>query len=197
MAQRTGRVLAAAVIAVGALTAPASGQPRSRVEIGADVAALRLSGIDATDAGVGARVAWLPSDWLGWEASAGVFLSGRGNVERGGRKVHVLFGPKVGRHWGGAGLFAKAGLGVARVGEGRQLGPCVAIFPQPESCYGAETRLAFDAGGGVEVRPVPRVALRVGVSDLMTRLGDQSARFGHTGDLAHDLRITAGVGFRF
>ena len=175
----------------------ARAQSADRLEIGAQVTAMRLSGIDAADAGVGGRIAWRLTDALAFEAVSDFFPTGRYVVARGGRKFHALFGPKIGRRAARVGVFAKTRVGVARVGEGRQVGACILIYPPPEGCYAGETRLAFDFGGGVEVYPYARSGLRVDVGSLVTRLGASSARFGRRGDFAHDLQVAAGFGLRF
>jgi hypothetical protein len=188
----------AAILAVSAVAAvPASAQSIEGFEIGAHVTTLRLSGIDATDVGFGARLGWNLSNRVALEAEGDFFPTGRNNVMRGGRKILLLFGPKVGWRGRRVGAFAKIRSGIARVGKGRQVNVCVAIFPQPEGCYGGETRLAFDLGGAIEMYISPRSILRVDVSDLLTRLGPTSSRFGRNGDVAHDLLVGAGVGFRF
>jgi len=188
------------VVLIGAWlasTEPASAQPSARIEVGAQFTALHMSGIGATDSGIGGRFAWHVTDALALEAASDFFLTGKHHVPRGGRKVHALFGPKMG--WRGArvGIFAKTRAGFARVGEGRQVGACIQIFPPPEECYAAETRLAFDFGGVVEVYPSPRSSLRVEVGDIATHLSRSSSRFARRGDFAHDLNVAAGLALRF
>lgn len=188
------------VVLVGALLASAErawAQPAQRLEIGAQFTALHLSGIGATDSGLGGRLAWHVTEALALEGVSDFFPTGKNNVPRGGRKFHALFGPKIGWRAAQVGVFAKTRAGVARVGEGRQVGACILIFPPPEGCYAGETRLAFDIGGLVEVYPSPRNSLRIDVGDIATRLGRSSSRFARHGDFAHDLHVAVGVGFRF
>jgi hypothetical protein len=71
------------------------------------------------------------------------------------------------------------------------------VFPPPEGCFVGETRLAFDLGGGVEVYPSDRASVRVDIGSVMTRLGRSSVRFDNNSNFAHDLHVTAGVGWRF
>lgn len=180
-----------------ALAEPAWAQPGQKFEIGAQFASMRLSGIEATDAGVGAWAGWRIADAVALEAATDVFLTGQHDVPRGGRKVLALFGPKFGWRTSQVGIFGKTRAGVARVAEGRQFGVCILIFPPPESCYLSETRLAFDLGGVIEVYPSPRITLRADVGDIVSRLGKSSSRFARDGDFSHDLRVAAGAGFRF
>lgn len=179
-----------------ALAVPAWAQRAAPMELGAQFATMRLSGLEATDAGIGARFAWNVTDTFALEAVSDFFPTGRGNVLRGGRKFNALFGPKVGWRADRIGVFGKTRAGIARVGEGRQFGVCILIFPPPESCYVADTRLAFDVGGVLEFYPTERSSLRLDVGDLVTRLGRSSARFPRR-SVAHDLQVAAGVGLRF
>lgn len=180
-----------------ALAEPAWAQPAAKFEVGAHFASMRLSGMEATDAGIGAWAGWRVADALALEAATDFFLTGQHNVPRGGRKILALFGPKVGWRAAQVGIVGKTRAGIARIAEGRQVGVCILIFPPPESCYLSETRLAFDLGGVIEVYPSPRSILRVDIGDIVTRLGKSSSRFARDGDFAHDLRVAAGAGFRF
>jgi len=193
------RVLRAVLILVWcwSIAEPARAQTTDRVEVALQVGLLRLTGLDATDSGVGGRVSWNLTEAAALEAVADFFPTGAGNVPRGGRKLHALAGPRVGWRTDRVGLFAKARAGIARVSEGRQTGACILIFPPPEACYSADTRLAFDFGGGLEVYPSPRSSLRLDVGSLVTHLGPTSARFGQTGDFVRDLNVTGSVGFKF
>jgi hypothetical protein len=169
-----------------------------RFEAGAQFSAMRLSGIDVTDSGLGGWAAWNLTDVLALEVAGEFFPDGQGEVVRGGRKFQTLFGPKIVWRSNRIGIFAKGRTGVARVGEGRSSGgACIAIFPPPEGCFVGETRLAFDLGGGVEVYPSGRASIRLDIGSLVTRLGRSSIRFGNDAHFAHDLHVTAGVGLRF
>ncbi len=177
---------------------PTRAQSVERFEFGAQFTAMRLSGIDATDAGIGARVSWNVSDALTLEAVSDFFPTGRDNVVRGGRKLDALFGLKEGWRGARAGAFVKTRAGIARLSEGRAaFGVCVLIFPPPQSCYAGETRLAFDLGGVLEIYPSRRSTVRLDVGDLATRLTSSSSGFGRRGDFAHDFQVGAGVGVRF
>ena len=195
MKSTIGTVMLAALCAVA--PRPAGAQTTGRFEVGAQFSAMRLSQIDVTESGLGGRIGWSVNDLVALEAVADVFPAGADSVVRGGRKFNVLAGPRLSWHSGRLSLFGKSRMGLARLGEGRSDGPCIAIFPPPESCFAAETRLAFDVGGGVEVHPSPRTSLRFDIGSLITRLGDASHRFGRDGEFAADLQVSAGVGVRF
>jgi hypothetical protein len=189
---------------VSGFATPVSGQSLGRMEVGGQFSALRLSGPTVTkpdvpflDAGMGGRFAWIFNDTFALEAVSDFFPTGRHNVLRGGRKFQMLAGPKLGWRSDRVGVFAKTRAGVARIGEGKQEGPCVEIFPPPEGCVVAENRLAFDIGGGLEIYPTPLTSVRVDAGDLMTRINRRSYHFGRDGDFAHWLQISAGFGVRF
>src|SRR5688572_24933825 len=143
-ASRRLRLLVLAVTLL-ILSTPGLAQSPARLEAGAQFSALRNSDADVTDYGFGGRIGWQASRWLDLEASADVFPSGKDDVVRGGRKFHVLAGPRAGWRSARLGLFGKSRFGPARIGEGRPSdGVCVLIFPPPGSCYEADTRFAID-----------------------------------------------------
>jgi hypothetical protein len=179
-----------------ALSVPVAAQSVGPIEIGAQFSTMRLSGADATDTGIGGRAAWNISDNTAFEGAFDFFLTGDSVVERGGRKVVGLVGPKIGWRGSRIGLFGKARTGFARVSEGRQVGVCIQIFPQPSSCYASQTRLVLDLGGVFEFYPSNRTAVRIDVGDLITRLTQESYRFARNGNYTHDLLVTAGFAWR-
>jgi hypothetical protein len=192
------RILISAIVAACCMASePTRAQAVESFEIGAQFTAMRLSGIDTTDAGIGARASWNVNDTLTLEAVSDFFPTGKDNVVRGGRKLDALFGLKEGWRVTRGGAFVKARAGIARVGEGRGVGVCILIFPPPEACYAGETRLAFDLGGVFEIYASRRTTVRIDVGDLATRLTSSSSRFGRRGDFAHDFQVGAGVGVRF
>jgi hypothetical protein len=192
--------VAAFMLVVSVFTpCPSPAQPVEQFEAGVLVSAVRLDAVDVTDPGIGGRFAWNVSRAAALEAAADFYPAGKFDVVRGGRKAVVLAGPKLTWRSERIGLFAKARTGIARVGEGRAAGACIAaaVFPPPEGCYNAETRLAFDVGGGVEIYPSSRTSVRFDIGALITRLGDRSQRFGRNDGYARDLQVAAGVGLRF
>jgi hypothetical protein len=164
-------------------------------EAGGQLTILNDSG--QNDLGIGARVSRHVSESLAIEGVVNAYLSNREDVLRGGRKVDALAGPTVTFRAGGLGLFGKARAGFARIGEGKPAeGVCIAIFPPPEACFVADTRAAFDLGGGFDLRATPTISLRVEAGDLMTR-GGRAADPANGDSLSHDLEISVGVGVRF
>jgi hypothetical protein len=149
-----------------------------------------------SDLGFGGRIGWHFSESLALEGVVNAYLSNREDVFRGGRKVHGLAGPTLSFRTGGLGLFGKARAGFARIGEGKSGEVCIAIFPPPEGCFFADTRAAFDVGGGFDLRATPTISLRVEAGDLMTR-GGRTADPAKENSVSHDLEITVGVGVRF
>jgi hypothetical protein len=193
-------VAATALVAVSAIAVPdtVNAQTSDRFEVGAQFATMRLSGLDATDAGFGGWTSWRLNERFSLEGAAEFFPNGKNDVTRGGRKFHALFGPKALWRTSRVGVFAKTRAGVARVGEGRSgVRACILIFPPPEGCFEGESRLALDLGGGVEFYPTDESTIRVDVSSMATRLGRSSVRFANVGVFAHDLHVTMGWGWRF
>jgi hypothetical protein len=130
------------------------------------------------------------------EGVISLFPSDRDDVLRGGRKIYGLAGPRATYWIGAVGLFGKGQIGFARIGEGKGESICIAIFPPPASCFTADTRLAFQVGGGVEIKASPRLRLRVEAGDVLTR-GGRAVDFSKRDEFVHALEIAAGVGVRF
>src|SRR5262245_29842523 len=155
-----------------------------------------LNDAGQNDLGIGGRVGWHVSDAVALEGVVNAYLSHPEDVFRGGRKLQGLAGPTLTFRAGGLGLFGKARAGFARIGEGQSGRVCIAVFPPPESCFSADTRAAFDFGGGFDLRATPTVSLRVEAGDLITR-GGRTADFAVADSFAHDLEIMVGMGVRF
>jgi hypothetical protein len=177
--------------------ASAGAQSAPRFEAGAQFTAMRLAGVDITDSGVGGWAGWNVTDVVALEAVGDLFPGGKGDVTRGGRKFQALAGPRVGWRVGRLGLFGRARAGVARVGEGRSEGGCIAVFPPPEGCYSADTRFVVDLGGGIDVRSTERTTIRFDVGSLWMRLNDSSVRYSSNHDFPNDRHFSAGMGWRF
>jgi len=134
---------------------------------------------------------------VAFEAAAGVFPGGRYDPLRGGRKLFVLAGPRIGWRAASLGIFGKARAGVARIGEGRARGACIQVFPPPEGCFEAEVRLALDLGAVAEFYPSSRLVLRIDVGDLVQRLGSSGNSFAGGGGFTNSFIVSAGAGVRF
>jgi hypothetical protein len=119
---------------------------------------------------------------------------------RGGRKLAAFAGPRLGLRRGRAEVFLRARPGLVRFGEGQaDLGvTCIAIFPPPGECSLADTRLAFDLGGGVAWMGGEGVRLRLDVGDALTRFNRDSYDFPPRGGRwMHALQLSLGVGMLF
>lgn len=128
----------------------------------------------------------------------------------GGRKIQVLFGAKVGRHYKRVGLFLKARPGYVHFANGdpRQAGLCVPRFPPPSSCFErhGRTDFALDLGGVLELYPSARTFLRVDAGDtlLWTREHNVPVRTPTSAvvvfapeNTTHNFQGSVGFGFRF
>jgi hypothetical protein len=192
------RRLFGAVAIVGASVATVSAQERQPRELGVHVAALHLQDGIGTDLGVGARARWPLAGVVALEATADFLLSGRGDVERGGRKMYLLAGPSASWRSDRGAIFGFGRAGLARIGEGRQEGVCIAVFPAPERCFTAENRPAVSFGAGVAIATTPTTALRAELASVWTRLKAGSAsRPREGGSFARHTQVSAGFAVRF
>jgi hypothetical protein len=131
--------------------------------IGAHVAAHNLSEQDQTRVGYGFRLtyeAYLPFVSLDSELNFFPTSSG-GNLGETQAFFGVKFGKRIGR-WGG---FLKARPGFTHFGGG--------AF---ESRLSERTKFALDLGGGLEFELVPRLDLRLDLSDVRIYYGDAGLR---------------------
>jgi hypothetical protein len=172
----------------------ASAQSR-RIETGAHVSVLRVSEVDATDAGVGGYSAWfLTPDFaidgaLTWFPDESRVL-GLAGVQ-----------PVVG--YRNVELFAQARAGFLRF-VAQDSVVCIAVVPAPLACQLAAgyTALAADFGGGASfgVTGTPRLRIHVEASDLLVRYGLEVRR--PSGEIthafvSHNPLISVSVGWRF
>jgi hypothetical protein len=173
--------------------APSQG---SGLVVGAQFTSTQLSNGYPNDPAFGGRMTYFFSPLLGLEAQVDFFPRFERNVMAGGRKIQALFGPRIGSRWHSIGLFAKIRPGFVRYEEG-QWKPgilCVAIYPPPAGCVDPQTRLAFDAGGIIEVYPWSRGIVRVDLGTLFVRSNAKSIQ--HPSTTTRDLQVSAGVTWR-
>jgi hypothetical protein len=163
------------------------------------------SEFDSTDIGVGGRISWHPTSFLGAEAQLDLFPSGfpDGGVAFSRRRVEGLFGVTLGPHFGGIRPFAKVRPGFVTFSEASEPIACILIFPPPLSCTLASgaTVFALDVGGGVELSVGNRTFVRLDAGDRLVRYpgpaldSDRQAR--EDAFFSHDFRFAIGGGVRF
>jgi hypothetical protein len=189
------------VVLVLVIAAPASAQ--QRFEAGAQVAIARSGEFDATDTGIGGRVAWNALDLVSAEAELNVYprafpASRRTSFSSG--RVEGLFGVTAGPRLARARPFVKVRPGFVRF-RGRTIA-CILIFPPPLSCQLAEGRTVFalDLGGGIELFAGSRTFVRIDAGDRMLKYPGPSfrrARVAQDDFYSHDFRFAAGAGLTF
>lgn len=183
----------------------AEAQPdNARVELGVQVTSARSGEFDASDFGVGGRVAWRLANLIGVEAEIDWYPSdfpdppvfSRGRTEG-------LFGATVGMDLGRVTPFAKVRPGFVRFGEAPEPFPCILIFPPPIACAMASGRTVFalDVGGGVEVLATQKTFVRIDAGDRLLKypgpVFSNSGMVQTNGFWSHDFRFAAGGGLRF
>jgi predicted amidohydrolase YtcJ len=175
-----------------------------RFEAGVVVSAISLSEFAETDAGVGARVGWLPLSFVGVEAELmryprdypdGVAFSRARNA--------ALFGVTIGPRIERARPFARIRAGLTRFEEAPRPFACIRIFPPPLSCALASghTAMSIDVGGGIELRTTARTFVRLDAGDLLLKYPGPVFARGTTRRMdaffSHNLRVTAAGGVVF
>lgn len=188
---------------LSALALSAHAQSAGRVEVGGHLSVVDWGEVDATDTGIGGRVAWYPMTGVGVEAELTLYPSDVPDdpaISR--RRFEGLFGITAGPTLGRLRPFARLRPGFVRVSEAPGPVACILIFPPPLTCLLAagHTLPAIDFGGGLDVALSPRTFARVDVGDRMLRYPGPSISGGESREgkfWGHDLRVTVGGGFRF
>lgn len=186
-------------ILLACFAAPAAAQ--GHAEVAAQFVAARSSEFDATDTGVGARFTWAPAALIGADAEVNFFPNdfvGRTPFSR--SRTEGLFGVTAGPRLGPIRPFAKLRPGFLNFRSRPTV--CILIFPPPLSCQlGGRTLFALDVGGGVELFPGGRMAIRIDAGDRMLKYPGPSFRTGgvisQKDFYSHDFRFSAGAGVRF
>ena len=186
------------------LTVPAAAAAQTRFDAGVHVSFVNSGEFDTTTTGVGGRVAWYPSSWIGAEAELtfypGDFPDGRAfsSSQREG-----LFGVTVGPRLGWVRPFARVRPGFVTLSEAPAPFPCILIFPPPIACQlaGGATLAAFDLGGGVAVRRQPRLRCAwtsaTGWCATPDPVIDEEREVRTDAFWGHDSRVAIGVGVGF
>ena len=176
----------------------------SPFEAGVHVSSATSGQFDATDLGVGGRLAWYPFRSLGIESELSIYpgeFPDEPPFSRG--RVEGLFGVTIGPHINRVRPFARLRSGFLNIREAAQPFACILIYPPPLSCTLAAGRTlpVLDLGGGVELLAGQRVRLRVDAGDRLLRYPapvlDMDGERRDDAFFSHDLRVAAGVAFSF
>lgn len=176
------------------------------IETGAHGSVLRLSELDATDAGVGGYAVWFLTPVFAIDGALTWFPGSRdvkaGQVARQPR-AQGLAGIRPVVLYRSVELFAQARAGFLRFGKQDSV-VCIAIVPAPLACRLAAgyTAFAADLGGGAGfgVTRAARLRMQVEVSDLLVRYGLETRRPGGeitSGFVSHNPQVSVSVGWRF
>ncbi|HYU77599.1 MAG TPA: hypothetical protein VEK56_01360 [Vicinamibacterales bacterium] len=200
------RVRAVAVVLfllASPLNAFAQSSP-ARFEAGAHLASAASGEFNATDVGVGGRLAWFPWRAFGVEAEFTSYPRRFPDPPAFSRsRFEGLFGLTLGPAFEHARAYARVRPGFVTFHEAPGPIVCILIYPPPLQCVLAagQTLFALDLGGGVEIFPTRRTYVRVDAGDRLLRYtgpvlsSDRRARAGSF--FGHDFRFAAGGGVRF
>ena len=126
------------------------------------VLAVALSSqFDASDAGVGARIAWQPVEMVGIEAEVVHYPGDFPDPPPFSRaRLEGLFGATVGPRLDRVRPFVRLRSGFVSVRAAPEPFPCILIFPPPLACALAsgDTLLALDAAGGLDITVSSRLS---------------------------------------
>lgn len=120
-------------------------------------------------------------------------------IESGGRKLQVVFGPKIGYRGQRIGIFGKLRPGMIRLDRYDvviQIGTPANFFVLSETRKGL-TFFNVDAGGVFEYYPSRKTVFRVDVGDTIIRYGAQEPKAINPTITRHNLQVSVGFGFRF
>jgi hypothetical protein len=180
-----------------------------RLEVGADVALLRLSDFDKTNAGIGGRVSYDITRWVSLEGQVDYFPNDDVDVPASSltpglhvtyhrRRAEAFFGVKSGFRGDRFGVFGKIRPGFTRLtNQGTECVGGVCALATALVIPEYRTEFALDAGGVFEVYPSRRTVARFELSDVAIRhRGFAPPCFG-SGCTSHNLSSRLGVGLRF
>lgn len=194
---------------LGWLAAPqiAGAQSPSRLQLGAQVAALRIGDFSTTNAGLGGRVSFELARWVNVEGEFNVFprdtfetdstslATSAFRLAHHRRRIETFFGPKLGVSGQRFGLFAKVRPGFSRLTDRgvECIGEGCAVILLARPVY--RTEFALDLGGVFEFYPTARTVARLDVGDTLIR--HRSVAPPCQDCSSHNLATQIGVGLRF
>lgn len=192
------------LLALCVVARPAAAQAPGAFQIAAQFVAAASSELDATEVGLGGRVAWFPAPPVGLESEVDLYPRDVPSGTPFSRaRVEALFGATIGPRLGPVRLFGRLRPGIVRFEAAPEPIGCILIFPPPLSCVLASGRTVFalDLGGGLELYPTGRTVVRADVGDRLlkypgpsfdsNRVARQESFYGH------DFRLAVGAGLRF
>lgn len=174
------------------------------LQVGVSLAVVNSSEFDDSDLGVGGRLSWRPTRFIGAEAELTFYPSDfADDLAFSKSRVEGWFGVTVGPQLGRLRPFVKLRPGFVNVAKAPAPFPCIAIFPLPLACQlgGGDTLFALDFGGGVEYQTTDRTFVRVDVGDRAVKYPgpviDNEGTVRNDAFFSHDLRFQIGGGVQF
>jgi hypothetical protein len=192
-------------ITCGAAATSAFAQASDRpYEVALHVAIANGGEFDASDSGLGGRVAWNPVALLGAEAEITYYPDDYAQRPAfSASRIEGFFGATIGPRLGRFRPFVKLRPGFLTYRGAPEPFACILIFPPPLACTlaGGDTIPALDLGGGVELSLAARAFFRVDASDRVLRYSgpviDASRTVRERDFWSHNTRLAIAAGFRF
>lgn len=196
-------VALAVLVALQPDAASAQSDP-GRYDLGVQIASPTSSQFDASEVGLGGRIAWHPIALVGVEAEINFYPGDFPGTRPFSRdRLEALFGMTAGAPLGRVKPFARLRPGFVRAREAPEPFACILIFPPPLACALASGRTLFaiDIGGGVEISTTRRTFARVDAGDRLLQYPgpvfdtNRTVRDGRF--FSHEFRFAVGAGLRF
>ncbi len=198
------RSVAASAALVALLTLPAAVDAQDeRSDAGVQASVTRYGEFDENQFGVGLKLGHRLGRHLALDAELNLEPGDLGGRSFSSRRFEALAGLRLGLDLQRSGAYLALRGGVSSFSEAPEPFPCILIYPPPLACALAagDTLPAFGFGAGFQALVGERAVLRFEIGDQMLRYpGPAFAEDRVIEDESfwrHNLRLTAGVGWRF
>lgn len=193
----------AAVVIAQAVFAPAAQAQERRADVGLQASLTHYGEFDADEVGVGLRFGYRASRAIAVEAQLGFEPGGLGDPEFSAHRLEAQAGLLLGLDLRRSSPYLVLRGGFSSFAAAPEPIACIAIYPPTLGCVLAQgkTLPAIGFGAGYRIVAGDRAVVHIELADQMLRypgpaLGKDRER--HDGDFwSHNLRVTAGVGWRF
>lgn len=199
------------LLLIGLLTGgrAAAQAPEARFAVAAQISALRLADVDATNAGIGGRLSFDLAPWLAMEGDLVYFprerfespafsdLTPDLRLAYSRERVGVFAGPRMGVRGGRLGLFGRIQPGFTRLTHrsvecrGDDCARVLLLIAPPQY----RTEFAVQVGGAVEFYPSRRTIARIDLGSTLVR--HRSLAPPCDDCTSRNLFSSVGIGFRF
>lgn len=182
---------------------PASAAQDRRSDAGVQASFMRYGEFEQSQVGMGLRIGHRLGRRVALDAELNFEPGDLGGVAFSASRLEALAGLRLGLDLQRSGAYLTLRGGVSSFAAAPEPIPCIAIFPPPLGCVLAEGESlpAFGFGAGFQAFVGERAVLRFEIGDQMLRYpGPAFAKDRVVEDDSfwrHNLRLTAGVGWRF